>query len=194
MQALRRVPAFLAGFAILAAFWASHNRFSRRFGLEDGTVTFLSLLLVAVILVYIFPLRILMASTMAFFTGGWAPNELKVQSIDQLRAIYVIYGAGFLVLSSIIAALNMHALRRAEELRLDAVERWTAISERNANAILGFTALLSITLASTLPMASNLQMSLPGFSYALLGVLMPIFGHYANREHRRLMARRATTP
>ena len=46
-DALRRLPAFLAGFAILALFWHGHHRFSRNFGLEDGTIVFLSLALVA---------------------------------------------------------------------------------------------------------------------------------------------------
>ena len=35
-DALRRLPAFLAGFAIIALFWHAHHRFSRRFGLEEA--------------------------------------------------------------------------------------------------------------------------------------------------------------
>jgi uncharacterized membrane protein len=186
--ALRQTPAFLAGFAILMAFWASHHRFSRRFGLEDGTVTVLSLAMVAVVLVYIFPLRILMSSTMAFFTGGWAPSELQVESLMQLRAIYIIYGAGFLAMALLTAALNAHALRRAGELHLNPVERYTAVAERDANAILAASALLSISLAAFLPMSGPVQQSLPGMSYAVLAVLMPMYGRYAQRRAERLLA------
>ena len=60
MDAVRRVPAFFAGFALLVMYWAAHDRFSRRFGFEDGVVVTLSLMLVAVVLVYIFALLILM--------------------------------------------------------------------------------------------------------------------------------------
>jgi len=56
-DALRRLPAFLAGFAILGMFWQAHHRFSRRFGLEDATIVFASMLLVAATLFYVYPLR-----------------------------------------------------------------------------------------------------------------------------------------
>lgn len=187
-DALRRVPAFLAGFAILAVFWAAHYRFSRRFGLEDGPVLVLSLLLVAVTLIYIFPLRILMASAMAFFTGGWAPGEMKIGSLDQLRAIYIIYGTGFLTMALIIALLNWHALRCAHQLQLNRIEQWTAQAERDANGILAASALVSISFAITLPMNSTFQQALPGLTYALLAVVMPLYGYLASRRDARLMA------
>jgi uncharacterized membrane protein len=190
MDAVRRVPAFLAGFAMLATFWAAHDRFSRRFGLEDGTVLVLSLSLVAVVLVYIFPLRILMAAMMAFFTGGWAPTELHIDNIADLRALYLVYGGGFLAMNALLVALNHHGMRRAEALRLDALERWLARAERDAFLLLGTPALLSIALALALPMTAQWQFAAPGLVYGLLGVIMPWYGVRTSRTHRRLLASR----
>jgi hypothetical protein len=188
VAAMKRVPAFVAGFAMLALFWAAHNRFSRRFGLEDGPVVCLSLALVAVVLVYIFPLRILMGGMMSFFTGGWAPGELVIRGMGDLRAVYVIYGAGFLAMNAILFALNHHALRRAPLLGLDAGERESTRGERNSYLVLGLSAALSIVLALALPMATDWQRAAPGLAYALLSVAMPLYGWMATRAHRRVLA------
>ena len=192
MEAIRRVPAFLCGFAMLTLYWAAHNRFSRRFGLEDGPVVVLSLALVAVVLVYIFPLRVLMGGMMSFFTGGWAPDALDLATVDALRAVYVIYGAGFLAMNAVFVALNQHALRRAGHLRLDAGEREWTRAERNSYLLLGTSALLSIVLALALPMEGDWQKAAPGLAYALLTFVMPLYGVHADRTYKRLMA--ATPP
>ena len=39
LQALRRVPAFAASFAILVVIWLAHRRWSQRFGLDDTIST-----------------------------------------------------------------------------------------------------------------------------------------------------------
>ena len=51
--ALRQVPAFAFCFAMLAMFWAAHNRWSRRFGLEDARSALLSLGMVFVVMIII---------------------------------------------------------------------------------------------------------------------------------------------
>jgi hypothetical protein len=192
MDAMRRVPAFVAGFAMLATFWAAHNRFSRRFGLEDGPVMLLSLALVAIVLVYIFPLRILMAGMVSFFTGGWAPGALDIDTVGDLRAVYCIYGAGFLAMNGLFVALNQHALRKADLLQLDAGEREWTRAERNSYLILGSSALLSIVLALALPMRGDWQKAAPGLAYALLSFVMPLFGVLSARTYRRVLAGQAT--
>ncbi len=72
------------------------------------------LALVAATLFYVYPLRMVMSAGMHFLTGGWAPSELTVSSFDQFRLIFVLYGAGFATLATIMALLNRHALRRAD--------------------------------------------------------------------------------
>jgi hypothetical protein len=185
---MRRVPAFVAGFAMLTMFWVAHNRFSRRFGLEDAPVVLLSLALVAIVLVYIFPLRVLMGGMVSFFTGGWAPGALDIDTIAELRAVYVIYGAGFLAMNAVFVALNHHALRRAALLQLDAGERAWTRAERNSYFLLGASALLSIVFALALPMDNDWQKATPGLAYALLTFVMPAYGVHADRAYKKLMA------
>ena len=194
-DALRRLPAFLAGFAILALFWTAHHRFSRRFGLEDGMVVFLSMMLVAATLFYVYPLRMVMSAAMHhFFTGGWAPSEFAVGSFLEFRLIFVIYGVGFAVLAGIVCLLNWHGLRKADALRLDAAERAIASAEIVSQLILIGTAVLSVTLALSLPARVGVLQALPGLTYALLGMLMPWHAVRAQRRIANLLAERAPAP
>lgn len=181
-DALRRLPAFLAGFAIIATYWRAHVRFSRRFGLEDGWALMLALALVATTLFYVYPLRMVMSAGMHYFTGGWAPSEFAVRNFTEFRLIFVIYGIGFAALSGIVAMLNVHALRRAGDLQLDAVERMVARGEVEAQLLLAGCALASIAIALLMPARQGWLQALPGMTYALLGVLMPI--HHATLERR----------
>lgn len=192
-DALRRLPAFLAGFAILALFWSAHHRFSRRFGLEDGMVVFLSMAMVAATLFYIYPLRMVMSAGMNIFTAGWAPSEYVVNSFMEFRLIFVIYGVGFAVLAGLALWLNWHALRQADALHLDAAERAIARAEIVSQMILMGTALLSITIALLLPAQRGWLQSLPGMTYALLGILMPWYAVRAQRRINALLCERAPT-
>lgn len=188
--ALRRLPAFLAGFAILALFWNAHDRFSRRTGLEDARAKTLGLLLVAATLFYVYPLRMVMSAGMHFLSGGWAPSELAVRSLREFQLIFVIYGVGFAALGGLLAALNAHALRRADELRLDAAERAVLRGEVRAHLTLVACASLSIVLALLLAPDSGWTQSMPGLAYALLGVALPWLASRNRREVAQLASMR----
>jgi len=189
-DALRRLPAFLAGFTILAMYWHSHHRFSRRFGLEDGTVVVLSLAFVAATLFYVYPLRMVMSAAMFYFTGGWAPSEFQVASLGEFQMIFIVYGVGFAVLAGLVAALNAHALRNADALGLDDVERLVARSEIVSHLILVGVAVLSMAVALMLRPDAGWAHALPGLAYGLLGVLMPLYGIATTRRVDAMLAAR----
>ena len=189
-DALRRLPAFVAGFAILAMFWHSHHRFSRRYGLEDGAVITLSLAFVAAALFYVYPLRMVMSAAMNFFTGGWAPSEFHVSSHGEFQMIFIVYGIGFAVLSGILAWMNLHALRHADALELDAPERAVARAEIVSHLLLMATAALSIVIALLLQPGAYWAYGFPGMAYGLLGVVMPLYGIAVGRKVDALAAAR----
>lgn len=183
--ALHRVPTFLACFALIATYWAAHERFSRRFGIENRTTVLLSLALVAGVLVWVYPLRMVISSGLWFMSGGWVPTELAVGTIAELQNAFRIFAAGFIGLNGIILLLNRHALRQADALGLDARERLETGAEIERQAINIGVALLSFTLTfvvvhATVPWLAGL----PGFAYGLLGIAFPV-------HHRRLRRRRS---
>ena len=169
---LRDIPAFAISFALLALFWRGHHTWSRRYGLEDETSLVLSLVLVFLLLCYVYPLRFLFGVYMHWITDGWAsPGSSSIESDADLDRIFVIYGAGYVAMSGCIWALNLHAWRLRDALRLDERERRAAGREIRAWAINGGVGVLSITLALIGP---ENEFGLAGWVYLLLPVLLPL--------------------
>lgn len=181
LDALKGVPAFAASFAMIAMFWAAHARWSRRFGLDDPTSTILSLALVFLVLIFVYPLKMLFATLFGFITGGWLPYPSGAATgPGDVMTMFIVYALAFTALSLCLLALNLHALRRADALRLDADERSVSRSEIAVWAWFVATGLLSLVLALCLPPTSAWTIAMPGNAYWLLA-LSGVVGHLAKR-------------
>ncbi len=179
VAALKAVPAFLFGFLILAMFWVAHRNWSVRYGLDTTFASIVSLALVFTLLVYVYPLRAMATEAMARITGGWVASEFSVTSAGQARGLFVIYGTGFFVSNLCIVLLFWHALRQADRIHMTPEERFLTWGEVAAWSIVGGMGLLSLLLAATLP--ENL-IGFAGWAYALLGIVMPVFGVVLGRR------------
>lgn len=184
LLALHRIPTFAASFLLILVFWLAHNRWSRRFGMDDGATTALSLALVFTMLVFVYPLRMVISGGLSFMTGGFLPSEMRVNAMPDLQGCFVVYGLGFTLLSLFIVQLNRLALRRARELELDELEILCAREEVLAFAFLAASGVISVAIALCL-WHSELHVlgGLPGFVYAGLSVTQPL-------HHRRFHARK----
>jgi uncharacterized membrane protein len=111
LDALKGVPAFAASFIQIMVFWSAHATWSRRFGLDDAPSQRLSLLLVFLVLVYVYPLKILFGSFFAWISGNWLPPVAPISHIADVKTMFVIYGIAFGTLSLCLAALYRRALR-----------------------------------------------------------------------------------
>lgn len=194
-EALRRTPVFVFCFVLIAMFWASHNRWSRRFGLEDTRSTVLSLALVLVVLIYVYPLRIVVASGLYVVTDGFVPADLQIDPSRlnfELQTAFIIYGVGFGLLSLVLLLLNRHALRRADALGLDDYEQLETRGEIGIQAWLFASAVASVALSlAMLAFAGNephpLLAGAPMFVYMILGVALPIYGYRVEAAKQRLL-------
>jgi uncharacterized membrane protein len=181
IDALKRVPAFAASFAIVVMFWHGHYRWSRRHGFEDGTSVVLSLLLVFLVLVFLYPLRLMMSGALNAMSGGWLPSEIRFTELAHVRMFFVLYGLAFASMAGVLLCLNAHVLRRPTVPPLVALDRVTARIEIEAWAILASMGAVSAAMAMLLP---------PGFVglsvwlYVGLAVIMPLMG----RRWRRMDA------
>jgi len=182
LLALRNVPAFAGGFATLAMFWYGHHVWSRRFGLDDGPTALLSMLFVFVMLIYIYPLRMVMSAFFNWLSGGWMPFMLEEIPLTDLADIFIIYGIGFAAMSGILALLYRYALARSEALALNEEERFATVAGFYAWLILSAIGMLSVAWASLMP---PLVARWAGFSYMLLGIVMPLYGIAQTRAWRR---------
>ena len=194
-EALRRVPTFAFCFVLLAAFWAAHNRWSRRFGLEDARSTVLSLAFVLVILVYVYPLRMVTSSGLHLLTDGWVPSEMAgdpAQWLLDVQTGFMVYSVGFGLLAAIIGALNAHALRLGGALGLDERERYDTRTEIGMHRIMAGTATASFLLSMGVLLwmsqdaPVNLVVGLPMWLYAVMGIPMVVYGQYRERHQPRV--------
>lgn len=197
-HALRRVPSFAICFILLVQFWSAHNRWSRRFGLEDRTSAVLSLGFLMVVLVWVYPLRMVISSGLSILSGGLLPSELgidKAHWLLDLQTAFMVYTVGYGLLSWLLWRLNAHALRNARALGLDAGECHVTLTEIGMERIRTMAAVLSLSLSLAilaLPQAmlagsgalAPLLASLPMFVYAGMGAVL---GRYGGRRRRARM-------
>jgi uncharacterized membrane protein len=169
LLALRGVPAFAACFLMLARIWLSHRDWSRHYDIEDRTGVLLSLALVFVVLIYVYPLRMLFAQMFAGLSGNLLNdgNLTLLNSTDDLSAAYIVFGLGLGLIALLFVLLFRHALRCGAAVGLSAQEvlvtrmkiaRWQAQL---------FFAIASIALAQWLTMSRTVLLYVPGLVYAL---------------------------
>jgi len=193
LQALRGVPAFALCFLSIARIWKAHRDWSRYYDLEDGAALHLSLLLVFVTLIYVYPLRLLFSLLFAWISGGYLVDQpVSLHSVDELRAAFEVYGIGLGTICGLFALLYRHALRQAVDIGLDAGEVIATQMHVAIWAALAGVAGISTLCAALLPFRSGQPwlFTVPGMVYAASGFLAStIRGFYA----RRLDAARAAS-
>ena len=187
VQAMRGVPAFAASFFVIARLWQSHRHWSRRYGIEDAYSVRLSLGLVFIVLVYVYPLRMVAELTLASLSGGaLAETPVVLTNVTELRTLYIVFGVGYALAGVVFLLLHRHALANADALGLTREERI-----RTETVCWRWTAVVAIALLSALgglalPMGRDKALPfdlVPGLIYALLFVA---FALLRRRERRAL--------
>ena len=187
LQALRGVPAFAAAFLLIALFWYQHAQWSRRYGLDDTYSTLIGLLLVFLVLVYVYPLKILAGLLFAWITHGWLPWPFEVRSYADIRSVFMIYGVAYATLTFCIAELYAHALRRREALALDRHEAMeTAASVVAWRFATGVGLLSAGSAALIIGNPGPWVGSIPGFVYFLMNLTWLVARWGSARMARRL--------
>ena len=190
---LRGLPAFAASFALLFLVWLNQHRWFRRYGLVDGTTTFLNALLLFVILFFVYPLKFVFQIVIGVILGPtWYPDGAQalnaVLEPGQQTEMMLVFGAGYVAVFGIFVLLNLHAWRLRDALELDEVERFETrdnLIEAGMNVAIG---VLSMLLAG---FGGPGATALSGLCYWLVGPAMTINGFAARGARKRLRARLA---
>jgi len=185
--ALKAVPSFAVCFAMVAMFWAAHARWSRRYGFDDTASAVLSLLLVFVVLVYVYPLRLQFGVFFAWITNGWLPSPMRVESADDVGFMFLVYGLAFAMMSLCMVGLYLHAWRRRVPLGLDRHERAGTVADIAMYVFFAAVAVVSIVLAAWTPAHAPQLVGSAGMVY----VLLMLTGVVESRARRRVLARDA---
>jgi uncharacterized membrane protein len=177
--------AFAICFAILAMIWNSHYVFSRRFGLDDGFVRFLTCVLLFIVLVYVYPLKFLFN---LFINGMILGGKRGQLTVAEGRMLFVIYGLGFAAVYLALTLLYLHAYRRRHALELNAVEKFDTRWE-----IYGFLCMAAVGLFSALfaSIAAPGWIDYAGFVYFSLWPIMWLHGTTRAKRRRSIQAQAA---
>ena len=116
LTAIQRVPSFAASFAVMMFIWITHRRWSQRFGLDDGVSTFLTLALIFVVLVYVYPLKLIMDLMFYAFSQSWFPTDYQVSNTTEVAVLVAVFSIGFLLIALIQLGLYYRAKNKADEL------------------------------------------------------------------------------
>ena len=170
LEALKGIPAFAASFAQIMIFWAAHVTWSRRFGLDDSRSAVLSLVLVFLVLVYVYPLKILFGSFFAWVSAGWLPAVAQINTLRDLQGMFIVYALAFSTLSVCMVLLNRHALRATLSPPLEPGERLAVRGEVVRWWFSVAVAALSMAAAIWMPA------QVPGWVYGVPGMLYGLLG------------------
>jgi len=177
--AIKSIPAFIVAVAQLVWIWHVHNMWSRRFGLDTAYTVFISAALLIVVLIYVYPMRIMAGGMFAWFTSDYLPSNFAPISMDELRDMFIFLGLGFVALSLVFVQMYRYAARLKVELLLNQAEYFEsqtlAIMWSGAAAI----GLISVVLAITLP---SQLVPYSGFAFSLLGAWFPLTRSWRNKS------------
>jgi hypothetical protein len=127
---------------LLMQVWHEQYRYFRRYNLQDTASTVLNAMLLFVVLFYVYPLKFLFGFIVRGSMGGGAvENMIEPHQIPQLMTVY---SAGYLAVACIFMLLFGHALRKRQELELNAVEVLATKISIGAAMLQGTAAALSL--------------------------------------------------
>ena len=178
MLAVKSIPAFVIAVAQLVWIWHTHNVWSRRFGLDTTYTVFISAALLIVVLIYVYPMRIMAGGMFAWLTNYYLPSNFKAISLDELRDMFIFLGIGFIALSLVFVQMYRYAIGLKDTLLLNVHE----LFKSQTLAIMWYGAavigLICVLLAITLP---SQLVPYAGFSFSLLGVWFPSISNWRFR-------------
>jgi beta-lactamase class A/uncharacterized membrane protein len=184
MNILRGFIPFACTFALVTWIWYEHNKFFRRYGMEDPFTVFFNGILLFLVLIFVYPLKFMATMVFARFGIGAPISSIQIANQD-IPTLMAVYSLGFVVLFMSFALLYWHAWRRREALGLTEEERMMLTSALGHHVISISIGLASVVLALTLPVRWSW---LAGPWYALMG---PLHGWWGMRTHARVERLRA---
>ena len=171
VAAIRTIPAFVAAVAQLIWLWHTHTLWCRRYGLDNNQTVWLSALLLVIMLIYIYPMRVLLEGFFAWISDGFFSTAFRLSSYEELRFLFVFMATTFAALCLTFVLMHRYALRLREPLRLNAFEENKTVALMR---IWGGIAVISLLLALVSVLVPENWVPHTGFLMFLIGVWIPL--------------------
>lgn len=175
---LKEIPAFLCSFFIIMIFWLSHRSWSNKYDLEDDVTIFLSISLIFILLIFLYPLRLIFSTLFTWLSDGWFPTRFEFKTLTELISLFAIYGFGLFAISGIMALLYFRSYVKRVFLKLNEFEIDVTKTKFTGLLLTSITGLIAAFFALLLP--ENIAM-LSWFVY----LTIPIHRSLVNRFHKK---------
>jgi hypothetical protein len=176
--AVGRIPASLGAFALIGMFWLAYRDFGKIAPRRDRISTLTSLAIVFVVLVYVFPLRMLVESAFVWVSGGHLPGQAIIATRGDLLLLFRVYGLGFATQCGLFVALYGHAVRAADRMGVTPAHVQSARTSSEIWTIIAVSGALSAGL-TLLPQA---PFWLPGAAYWFIPLAISVHGRWRGRR------------
>lgn len=154
LDALKGVPAFAVSFFQIMIFWIGHRRWSDATSTNTTASTLWSLTLVFVVMIYIYPLKLMFGQFFYWASSGYLPSAWSGQSsAPDLSVLFAIFGFGMAAMALCLAMLYQCSTR---EVANSTAQRATIHAGRAAWTFVGSIGLLAAVCSLTLPFPTNL--------------------------------------
>ncbi len=150
VEAMKGIPTFILSFSMIMAYWLAHRKWSQQFGLEDPISTLLTLGVVVIILIFVYPLKLIMSYTCHFFSGGRLPTEFSITSPAEMTGLVLAFSVAGLFLALAFTGLHLRALNEREALKLNSLEILRTLEQVAIWSTAGGAAFISVLLAGLL--------------------------------------------
>jgi uncharacterized membrane protein len=185
LQALQAIPAFAASFAMVVLFWDAHETWTRRFGLQDAVARRLGLLLVFLVLVFVYPLKMMFGTFFAWISQGALGTRFNIETLLDLQIMFYTYGIAYGLLGSVMALLYWHAWRQRTELALSPTEIDTTRLHGWRWSFLPIFSAISCLCAWSLPTRPAVwQLGIPGLVYFGISIAHRLLDRHRRRTRR----------
>lgn len=122
VEAMKGIPTFVISFSVIMGYWLAHRKWSQQFGLEDPISTLLTLGIVVIILVFVYPLKLIISFTCYIFSGKRLPTEFSITSPSDMTGLVLAFSAAGLLLALAFWGLYRRAMSERENLKLNPLE------------------------------------------------------------------------
>lgn len=182
---------------LISLIWYEHFVFFIRYGFRNQYIVFLNVLLLFIVLFYVYPLKFLAKLLVILFmnfiyifrhgnnTEIWDEFNFMMEG-GTVTQLMVIYGFGAASIFLVLALMYRYALKKADELELNAVERFDTRTSIRTNLLMASVPILSAIFAWAFGETRLGQMT-SGFVYFLYTPLMFTHGAFVKSARKKLL-------
>lgn len=166
------IPAFVISATVIGSIWIAHSTWSRTFGLQDGVTQCLSLLLVMLVLIFVYPIKLMVQLSVNYISNGALLSEFPILALSEVESLMIYFALGLIALSFILIALYQNALRQREPLVLNEFEIAFCKIACMTWSVVAVTALVSCALTQALQERESISWA--GWVYSTLVFTIPL--------------------